>query len=655
MLFKAGGAVELVTDWDGFSSGSPRMVMFFAPWDPKSVSAAAAFTGAAKDLEGAVLFGAVDCTQSSKICKKHKIKGLPVIQHIENGGQAGTSRVYQGPRLSGGIASFARDPTSKTTADALKSEHSRVTLLTGSKLLTFVEEASLVLFHSDGFADHKGKSAVAEAAEQYTGEAGVGALDCAVHAAACQQLGLLSTEDAPKLPQLWYFKAGRLQFVYPGAWAGAEVLDFFRLLNPYLPAPHLRVSPTPAFSPADLEGAAITALEATTIEGFLQAKEAIIMFHTPWSAESLRFKPAYIEGSIRRAVESPEHPIKLGVFDCADPAHVAACVAAGVLAVPAIFYFQDGQAKLIYEGRPELKGMMPFLEDPKTVPPTRPAGPPPFLEAKNGTPDPRNEWVPLLTDTDFPKFIAENDRVMVMFYAPWCGYCTEAKPHFANAAGLLVDPSRKDKAGVLVAVDCTTTGKATCGQYGANSYPTFKYFYQGSDEQTYQGPRARQAFVDFMEVQANNPRRQPVARARDPPSRKPRPEVQSEVESEIRPELKTAVGTEELQTREGFEAYAERTKGGRAVVMFQIDKCVECTGAQEQVAAWKTEALITSSAIVDCTKLSSLCREHKLRAFPSFGILDKGVLVSVITGRKGALVRAREALDNMGESVREDL
>jgi len=55
-----------------------------------------------------------------------------------------------------------------------------------------------------------------------------------------------------------------------------------------------------------------------------------------------------------------------------------------------------------------------------------------------------------LTDENFNSFISERPNVLVMFYAPWCGHCTAAKPVYADAAEQLKD----SKDAYVAALDC---------------------------------------------------------------------------------------------------------------------------------------------------------------------------------------------------------
>ena len=48
-----------------------------------------------------------------------------------------------------------------------------------------------------------------------------------------------------------------------------------------------------------------------------------------------------------------------------------------------------------------------------------------------------------LTDSTFDEFMSTEPSVLVMFYAPWCGHCKRAKPHFILAAAELKHKGNK--------------------------------------------------------------------------------------------------------------------------------------------------------------------------------------------------------------------
>lgn len=99
--------------------------------------------------------------------------------------------------------------------------------------------------------------------------------------------------------------------------------------------------------------------------------------------------------------------------------------------------------------------------------------------------------VALLTDDDFEDYVAQNNKFMAMFYAPWCGHCKNMKPEYAAAAEDL-----QYKSTSMVAVDCTEQ-KATCGKYGVTAYPSVKWFEAGEADD-YKGGREKQAMVNFI-------------------------------------------------------------------------------------------------------------------------------------------------------------
>jgi len=104
------------------------------------------------------------------------------------------------------------------------------------------------------------------------------------------------------------------------------------------------------------------------------------------------------------------------------------------------------------------------------------------------------ESVKTLTDSTFQDFIKENERVLVEFYAPWCGHCQQLEPQYNQAADALRMEGAKT---VLAKVDATAE-TALAQQYQVQSYPTLKYFVGGGDPVEYDGPREATGIAEWL-------------------------------------------------------------------------------------------------------------------------------------------------------------
>ena len=87
-----------------------------------------------------------------------------------------------------------------------------------------------------------------------------------------------------------------------------------------------------------------------------------------------------------------------------------------------------------------------------------------------------NPNVLVLTDSTIDEAIANNEVIMIKFYAPWCGHCKRLAPEYDKAADLLVGKGSKAK---LAKVDATVE-KTSASTYGVRGYPTVLLFKNGA-------------------------------------------------------------------------------------------------------------------------------------------------------------------------------
>lgn len=106
--------------------------------------------------------------------------------------------------------------------------------------------------------------------------------------------------------------------------------------------------------------------------------------------------------------------------------------------------------------------------------------------------------VVVLGDDNFDKFVKDNPRVLVEFYAPWCGHCKSLKPKWAEAA---LELNADASIGTKLAMVDATANQASAGKHGVSGYPTIKYFDNG-EVSDYQGPRDTAGIVSWVKTRA---------------------------------------------------------------------------------------------------------------------------------------------------------
>ena len=99
----------------------------------------------------------------------------------------------------------------------------------------------------------------------------------------------------------------------------------------------------------------------------------------------------------------------------------------------------------------------------------------------------------VLTDATFDEAVAQNDHLLVEFYAPWCGHCKSLAPEYDKAAKSLTASKSPAK---LAKMDATEN-KEQSEKHGIRGFPTLKFFKNGKVSE-YNGGRTSSEIVSWL-------------------------------------------------------------------------------------------------------------------------------------------------------------
>lgn len=456
----------------------PVLVMFYAPWCGFCKTLKPEFSAAATELKPKYVLAAIDVNrpENSIIRKQYNITGFPTLLYYENGRLRHT---FDGENNKAGIVAFMKNPAAPPPAKPKESDwasepNSEIVHLSTANFEPALkdEKSALVMFYAPWCGHCKKMKPDFEKAATIMKEKKIAGVLAAIDATKEQAIG--QQYGVKGYPTVKYFSNGEFKFDV-NVRETDKIIEFMK--DPSEPPP----PPAPE-TPWDEEQNEVVHLNDETFKPFLKKKKhALVMFYAPWCGHCKRAKPEFA----RAADHFKDDPkVALAAVDCTRFNGV--CNVYEVRGYPTLKYFSYLKTVKDYNGGRLEADFIKFLSNPDAPEPQKASEP--FGDY------PGSDKILILGDKNVDGVLQAEDRVLVMFYAPWCGHCKQMKPEFAQVANLL---QKNGVPGRIAAVDCTEHTKIA-ERFGIQGFPTLKYFVKGKFVKDYDGKRTAQAMFEFI-------------------------------------------------------------------------------------------------------------------------------------------------------------
>uniref|UniRef100_A0A0K2UEX7 AGAP010217PAlike [Tribolium castaneum] n=1 Tax=Lepeophtheirus salmonis TaxID=72036 RepID=A0A0K2UEX7_LEPSM len=257
-------------------------------------------------------------------------------------------------------------------------------------------------------------------------------------------------------------------------------------------------------------------------------------------------------------------------------------------------HYQNGKYHLDYNRSLKLESLVYFIKDP--------TGDIPWHE------DPHAYHVHHLTDpSSFKKFIksSENQKILVMFYAPWCGFCKRLKPIYQKAAETVMTDIQ---GAAMAAMDVNRPENAPIRKkFNITAFPTILYFEGNEMRYQYPGENDADSFVNFL--------------------KNPSPE------DEIIPKKAIQLGWKDEDTSTVVHldngSFDEVISKETSInVMFYAPWCGHCKKMKPHFSAAANrlhdEGVDGKLGAVDCTSEDALCKRLGVKGYPTVKYFKNG-------------------------------
>uniref|UniRef100_A0A2L2Y1B4 Protein disulfide-isomerase A5 n=1 Tax=Parasteatoda tepidariorum TaxID=114398 RepID=A0A2L2Y1B4_PARTP len=248
-------------------------------------------------------------------------------------------------------------------------------------------------------------------------------------------------------------------------------------------------------------------------------------------------------------------------------------------------HYKDGEFHKDYDRKYTVQSIVNFLKDP--------TGDLPWEE------DERGKDVLHIPDANTLGKLLQKEKqpIMVMFYAPWCGFCKRMKPEYEAAATELKGHS------VMAAMDVNKPENAVIRQhFNITGFPTLLYFEDGQLKHKYDGENNKESIVGFMKNPANQPE-------------KPKEESWADTPSHV-----------QHLTDDTFASTLESESS--VLVMFYAPWCGHCKKMKPEyvnaAASLKDKNIPGILAAVDATKEKAVADKFKINGYPTVKYFKNG-------------------------------
>lgn len=526
-------------------------------------------------IKGTATVAQINCDKAKKLCKKLKIQTTSYeLKYYKDGT---FNKDYDRQLVKKSMINFFNDPSElpwEEEENAKDVIHFRDEISL-NKQMKKNKNGMLVMFYAPwcGFCK-KLKPDYSVAATELKNEAVMAAMNVDLPEAMSARRGYNITG----FPTLLYFRNGELQHPYGGEMTKDSLVSWMK--DPQPPK-----EKEPELSWAEEENVFVKFLTAAEFDSIIaKEKSVLIMFYAPWCGHCKTMKPVY-NNVARRLIDEKIDGV-IAAVDATKETKLAERFK--IKGFPTVKYFKNGKFAWDYSERAEEK-IYAFMKDPSQPPPPEP------------------EWkdeasaVVHLEDSNFNSFLKTKKHALVMFYAPWCGHCKNAKPHYTKAAEQFKDDIKVS----YVAVDCTKE-KLACEQYGVKGFPSIKYFNFGKNPQDYEGGREEKDFIKFM----TNPN--------DPDAGK----------FDARQDWLDVAGNEHVNFLDDTTFDAFITNHDKVLVMFYAPWCGHCKTMKPAYgdAATEMKKFLPGAylAAVDSTKSTKVSKELSIQGFPTLKYFENG-------------------------------